>query len=81
VGRRSGGPPGVRSGQHFEHARRAHAAADAHGHDHALGAAALAFDQGVAGQALAAHAVGVAHGDRAAVDVQPVPGMPSLSRQ
>ena len=37
-----------------------------------LGAAALAFDQRMAGQALAADAVGVADGDGAAVDVQPV---------
>jgi hypothetical protein len=39
---------------------------------HALGAAALAFDQRMAGQALAADAVGVADGDGAAVDVEPV---------
>jgi hypothetical protein len=61
--------------------RRTHAATDAHGDDDALGAAALAFDEGVAGQALAGDAVGVAHGDGAAVDVQAVAGMPSLSRQ
>ena len=46
-----------------------------------LGAAALAFDQRVAGQALAADAVRMADGDRAAVDVEPVVGMPSVSRQ
>ena len=37
-----------------------------------LRAAALALDQRVAGQALAADAVGMADGDRAAVDVEPV---------
>jgi hypothetical protein len=52
--------------------RRPHAAADAHGDDDALGAAALAFDERVAGQALAGDAVGVAHRDGAAVDVQAV---------
>ena len=40
--------------EHLEHAGRAHAAADAHRHHDALGAAALAFDQRVAGEALAA---------------------------
>ena len=39
---------------------------------HLLGAAPLAFDQRVAGQALAADAVRVADRDRAAVDVEPV---------
>ena len=38
----------------------AHAAADAHGDHHVARAAALAFDEGVAGQAGAAHAEGVA---------------------
>src|SRR5206468_10370536 len=56
------------SSKNFEHARRAHAAADAHRDDDALGAAALAFDQRVAGQALTRHAVRVANRDRTAVD-------------
>mmetsp|Transcript_21061 Transcript_21061/g.81578 ORF Transcript_21061/g.81578 Transcript_21061/m.81578 type:complete len:451 (-) Transcript_21061:3205-4557(-) len=56
--------------EHFEHAGRAHAAADAHRHADTLGTAALAFDEGVAGQALARHTVGVADRDRAAVDVE-----------
>ena len=41
-------------------------------HDDVLGAAALALDQGVADHARAAHAVGVADRDRAAVDVERV---------
>ena len=53
----------------LEQARAAHAAADAHGDHHVLGAAALAFLQDVAGQARAGHAEGVADGDGAAVDV------------
>src|SRR5690606_39443508 len=36
--------------EHLEHAGRAHAAADAHRHHHLLRAAALAFDERVAGQ-------------------------------
>eukprot|EP01136_Pigoraptor_vietnamica_P026122 Opistho-1_new@80828 len=58
--------------QHFEDAGRPHAAANAHGHRHALGTTALAFDEGMAGQALAAHAVGVAHRNGAAVHIQAV---------
>src|SRR5687767_606916 len=56
--------------EHFEHAGRAHAATDAHRDAHALGAAALAFDQRMTGEALAAHAIRMADGDRAAVDVE-----------
>ena len=37
-----------------------------------LRAAALAFDQRMADEALARHAVGVAHGDGAAVDVEAI---------
>src|SRR5262245_59372166 len=59
---------------YFEQARRAHAAADAHRHHHQLGAAALALDQRVADEARAAHAVGVAERDRAAVDVEALVG-------
>src|SRR5262249_38234953 len=47
-----------------------HAAADAHGDDAALRLAAFAFDQDVAGHARAAHAVGMADRNRAAVDVE-----------
>src|SRR5688572_20209161 len=55
--------------ENFEQARAAHAAADAHGDDRVLGAAALAFLQDVAGEPRAGHAEGVADGDGAAVDV------------
>src|SRR6185295_6269082 len=58
--------------QHLEQPCRAHAAADAHGDDDIFGAAALAFDQRVAGHPRAAHAVGMADRDRPAVDVHPV---------
>src|SRR3990167_3207427 len=61
---------GNRTSEDLEHPGGAHATADAHRHAHPLGAAALAFDQRVAGQALARHAVGVAHGDGAAVHVE-----------
>src|SRR6185369_11146146 len=44
----------------FEQPGRTHAAADAHRHDDVAGAAALALEQGVAHQARAGHAVGVA---------------------
>src|SRR4051794_24711134 len=55
--------------QHLEKPRRAHAAADAHGDDRVLRLAAAAFNQSVAGEARARHAVGMAHRDRAAVDI------------
>src|SRR5215831_7842896 len=48
----------------------AHAAADAHGDDSALGAAAPPFDQDMAGHARSAHATGVADRDRTAVDIE-----------
>src|ERR1019366_7352870 len=54
----------------FEEACAAHAAADAHGDDYVLYAAAFSFDEGVAHHAGAAHAVGVADRDGAAVDVE-----------
>src|SRR5471032_2699727 len=57
---------------HLEQAGGALPAADAHRHDDVFDAAALAFDQRVAGQARARHAIRVADGDRAAVDVQAV---------
>src|SRR5678815_1936947 len=61
-----------RGSEHLEDAGRAHAATDAHRHHHLLRAATLAFDQRMAGEALAADAVGMADGDRAAIDVEPV---------
>src|SRR6202040_3383769 len=66
---RAGRPRSQRS-IYFEQARCAHAAADAHGHDRALGAAAPSFDQGMAGHARTAHAKGVADGDRSAIDIE-----------
>src|SRR5215208_2028554 len=74
-------PPGIASlatlpcgegSRHLEQPGGAHAAADAHRADDVLGAAALALDEGVADHAGAAHAVGVADRDRAAVDVERV---------
>src|SRR5690606_7610845 len=47
--------------QHFKYTGGAHAAADAHGDADALGAAALAFDECMAREALPGHAVGMAH--------------------
>src|SRR6185369_564840 len=58
--------------EHLEDTRCAHSSANAHRHADALCTAALAFDEGVTGEALAAHAVGMAHRDGAAVDVQAV---------
>src|SRR6476661_4771069 len=46
------------------------AAADAHGDDDILGAAPFALDQGMAGHARAAHAIGVADGDRTTIDIE-----------
>src|SRR6478672_7791658 len=61
-----------RDSEHLEDARSAHAAADAHRDDDLLRAAALAFDQRMAGETLAADAVRMADRDRAAVDIEPV---------
>ncbi len=58
--------------QHFKNPRSTHAATDAHGHAHALGTTALAFNEGVAREALARHTIGVAQGDGAAVHVQAI---------
>src|SRR4051812_31252216 len=55
--------------QHLKKPRRAHAASDAHGDDRIFRLAAAAFDQSVAGETRARHAVGMPHRDRAAVDV------------
>src|SRR6266566_4453642 len=69
-----GGAPrsGIRAtrSRDFEQAGRAHAAADAHRDDDVLRAAALAFDQRVAGEARARDAVRMADRDRTAVDVE-----------
>src|SRR5689334_8494082 len=54
----------------FEKAGGAHAAADAHGDDCVFRLAPAAFDQRVAGQARAGHAVGMADRDRTAIDVE-----------
>src|SRR5690554_6887369 len=54
----------------LEQARRAHAAADAHRHDHVLGAATPALEQRVAGHPRPRHAVGVSDRDGAAVHVE-----------
>ena len=62
----------------FEQTRRAHSAADAHGDDDMFRAAALAFDQCVARQTCAAHSVGVADRDRAAVHIQDLVGNAEL---
>src|SRR5260221_11491027 len=64
--------------EYFEQAGRPHPAADAHRHDDELRAAALAFDQGMACKPRARHAVRVADGDRAAVDVEAVGGNAKL---
>src|SRR4051794_6651015 len=55
--------------EHLEEACAAHASPDAHGYDDVLGAAALAFLQHVAREPGAGHAIRVADGDGAAVDV------------
>src|SRR5580704_7792553 len=54
----------------LEQSGGAHAAADAHGDDGALGLAPAAFDQDMAGHARAAHAIGMADRDGAPVDVE-----------
>jgi hypothetical protein len=55
---------------HLEQSGGALTAADAHGHDHELGAPTPAFDECVTDEACAAHAVRMTHRNRAAVDVQ-----------
>src|SRR6266478_6347072 len=55
---------------YLEQPCRPHAAADAHGDDGALGAAASSFDQDMAGHARSAHAKGMADRDRAAVHIE-----------
>src|SRR5262245_6752089 len=55
---------------YLEQPRRAHAAADAHGDDRTLCAAAPSFDQDMASHARSAHAKGMADRNRAAVDIE-----------
>ena len=45
-------------------------ASDTHGDDDVTGASSPAFDEGVARAARAGHAVGMADGDRTAIDVE-----------
>src|SRR5689334_13966160 len=71
VKRRSMTVPVLSSGD-LEEARGALAAADAHRDDGVPDAAALAFDQRVAGHPRPAHAVGMPDRDRAAIDVESV---------
>src|ERR1700754_3533277 len=54
----------------FEETRGAHAAAQAHGDNSIFGLAPPSLDQGVAGKTRTGHAIGMADGDRAAIDVQ-----------
>ena len=68
------------SSKNLEHTRSAHAAANAHRHAHPLRATALAFDERMTRQALATHAIGMAHGNGATVDVQPVHRNPQRVR-
>src|SRR5438477_9109260 len=72
----------------FEYAGGTHAAADAHRDDAALGLAATALDQNVAGHARPAHAVRMADRDGAAVDIEsllrdaePVAAIKRLARE
>src|SRR5579871_6600709 len=58
--------------RHLEQSGRPLTATDAHRHHHQLGFAALAFDQRMADQPCAAHAIRMADRDRAAIHVQPV---------
>src|SRR6185436_10443539 len=55
---------------HFEETGGAHAAADAHRYDHKLRLATLALDECMADEARAAHPVGMAERDGAAVHVE-----------
>src|SRR5688572_7492787 len=57
---------------HLEQPRRTHPAADAHGHDDVLDAAAAPLDQRMSDEARPAHAERVPDRDRAAVDVEPL---------
>src|SRR5262249_9301053 len=63
-----GGPPP----RHFKESCRAHPAADAHRHDDLLRAAALPLDERVPDEPRSAHAIRMADGNRAAVDVQTI---------
>src|SRR3954449_6890402 len=54
----------------FEQAGGAHAAADAHRHDYAFRAAAFTFDESMPRHPRAAHSIGMADCDCAAVDIE-----------
>jgi len=55
---------------HLEKSGGTHAAADTHGDDHVFLAATLTLTQGMPHHARAAHPVGMADGDGAAIDVE-----------
>ena len=63
-------PASERYLRHFEQAGRALAAANAHGDDDVFGTTTLAFEQRVANQAGAAHAVRMPNRDGAAIDIE-----------
>ena len=69
LGLRLGTPQAL---QDFKHACGTHTETHAHGHADALCAAAPPLDERVTRQSVSAHALGVSHGDGAAVDIQPV---------
>src|SRR6516225_2779496 len=62
--------PAARTSVDLEEARGAHAAGNAHGHDGIAHAAPPALEERVTDEAGAAHAVGVADGNRAAIDIE-----------
>ena len=71
----------VRDLKDFKNTCCAHAAANAHGDANTFGTTAFAFNQGMAGQALTTHTIGMAHSDGTAIHVQQFSGDASLSRQ
>src|ERR1700692_1183314 len=69
-----------RSMDDFQQPGRAHAAADTHRDDSIFGLAAASFDQSVAGEASASHAVGMPDGNCSAVDVEVFRSHPDVVR-
>ena len=65
-----GMPNRAHASGNLEQAGRAHATANAHGHDHVLAAPPLSFDEDMTGHACAAHAVGMADGNRTSVHIE-----------
>ncbi len=57
----------------FKQPGRTHASTDAHGDHHVFHATALAFDQRMAYETCAGDAIRVAHGNRAAINVEAAP--------